>query len=92
MKTNIFRTTRPTLFTTNLKSVVSANRQDNVNIQNQETKSPYYSGSFRYDQIGEALKSTQEIQLDYTLFENHTFFNSAVAKVNVAFDKISIIQ
>ena len=88
MKTNIFRTTRPTLFTTNLKSVVSANRQDNVTIQNQETKSPYYSGSFRYDQIGEALKSTQEIQLDYTLFENHTFFNSAVAKVNVAFDKI----
>lgn len=88
MKSNIFRTTRPTLFTSNLKAYTAANRLDDVTIENQELSSPYFSGSFRYDQIGEALKSTQEINIDYSKWENHTFFNSAVAKTNVAFGKI----
>ena len=35
-----------------------------------------------------AIKSTQEIPLDWSRFENHTFFNSAQSKVNVAFDRI----
>ena len=44
--------------------------------------------SFRYDSPGSPLKSTQQIPIDWSKFENHTFFNSAEAKVNSAFDII----
>lgn len=45
------------------------------------------SSSFRYgDKIG--LTSTQQLRVDWTKFENHTFFHSAVAKVNESFDKL----
>ena len=47
------------------------------------------SASFRWDQgwpVG--LKSTQQLRLDFSKFENHTFFNSAEVKVNVAFDRV----
>jgi hypothetical protein len=46
------------------------------------------TSSFRYEDPGYGLKSTQEIPLDWEKFENHTFFNSAQSKVNVAFHKI----
>ena len=46
------------------------------------------TGSFRYDTPGEGFKSTQEIPLDWSKWENHTFFNSAVVSTNVAFDNI----
>ena len=44
--------------------------------------------SFRLDAPGTGLKSTQQIPLDWSSFENHTFFNSAQAKTNVAFESI----
>ena len=46
------------------------------------------SGTFRYDSPGSALKSTQQLNVDFSKFKNHTFFNSAEMKVQVAFDKI----
>ena len=46
------------------------------------------TSSFRYEEAGLGLRSTQEVPLDWSVFENHTFFNSARSKVNVAFDKI----
>jgi len=46
------------------------------------------SSSFRLDPPGTGFKSTQQIPLDWSLFENHTFFNSAQAKTNVAFETI----
>ena len=46
------------------------------------------TSSFRYDNPGSGLKSTQELDIDYDTFTNHTFFNSAVSKVNVSFDKV----
>jgi len=46
------------------------------------------TSSFRYDELGEGLRSTQEINLDWSKFENHTFFNSAQSKINVAFNEI----
>ena len=45
------------------------------------------SSSFRYGDKP-YLTSTQQLRLDWTKFENHTFFHSAVANVNEAFDKI----
>lgn len=46
------------------------------------------SGSWRFDPPRSGLKSTQQLHIDYSKFENHVFFNSARAKVNMAFDNI----
>lgn len=47
-----------------------------------------HEGFFRYDPLGYPLKSTQQLNLDWSRFENHTFFSSAEVKVNEAFNKI----
>jgi len=44
--------------------------------------------SFRYEPYDSPLKSTQQLSINFSKFENHTFFNSAVGKVSVAFNKI----
>ena len=46
------------------------------------------SGTFRYDPPGSPLKSTQQVNVDFSQFENHTFFNSAEMKVQFAFEKL----
>ena len=46
------------------------------------------ANSFRYDPYGTGLKSTQQLQVDWSEFENHTFYSSAQVKTNVAFEKI----
>jgi hypothetical protein len=46
------------------------------------------SVSFRNDPPGSPLKSTQQIPLDWSKFENHTFFSSAEVNINVAFNNI----
>lgn len=46
------------------------------------------SGSWRFDPPRTGIKSTQQLHIDYSKFENHVFFNSARAKVNMAFDNI----
>ena len=46
------------------------------------------TGSFRFASPVDGLISTQQINLDYSKFENHTFFDSGVSKVNVAFDRL----
>jgi hypothetical protein len=38
------------------------------------------TGSFRFDSPGSPLKSTQQLNVDFSNFSNHTFFNSAEAK------------
>jgi hypothetical protein len=53
---------------------------NDTNISNQD--------SFAYDQAGVGLKSTQQLNVDWSKFENHTFFMSAEAKVNLAFEQI----
>src|SRR5690606_23716288 len=47
-----------------------------------------HTSSFIYDPPGSPLKSTQQLNVDWSRFENHTFFMSAEAKVNLAFDQI----
>lgn len=46
------------------------------------------TSSFRYASTTGPIKSTQQINIDYSKFENHTFFDSAISKVNIAIDKI----
>ena len=47
-----------------------------------------YDNDYRLDGPDSGVRSTQQINIDYNIFENHVFFDSAVSKVNVAFDKI----
>jgi len=46
------------------------------------------TSSFIYDPQDAPLKSTQQLNIDWSKFENHTFFMSAEAKVNLAFEQI----
>ena len=46
------------------------------------------TGSFRFDAPGAALKSTQQLPVDFSQWENHTFFASAESNVNIVFEKI----
>lgn len=46
------------------------------------------SSSFRRSTPGDALRSTQQLPVDWSDFSNHTFFASAQANTNIAFDKI----
>jgi hypothetical protein len=50
-------------------------------------QAPNFS-SFRFSPPGSPLKSTQQLPVDWSNFANHTFFSSAVANVNVSFDKV----
>lgn len=43
---------------------------------------------FKYNLTEDGLKSTQQLNIDWSNFANHTFYNSAQVKVNVAFDRI----
>lgn len=46
------------------------------------------TSSFIYDPQDAPMKSTQQLNVDWSKFENHTFFMSAEAKVNLAFEQI----
>ena len=46
------------------------------------------TSSFRFDPAGSALKNTQQLNIDFSKFENHCFFNSARNKVHTAIEKI----
>lgn len=46
------------------------------------------TSSFQYDAPGTGVKSTQQLQLDFSKFENHVFFSSAEVKVNESFERI----
>jgi hypothetical protein len=69
----------------NLRSRYPVKSLSNANLGSTNIVS---SSSFRYDALGTGLKSTQEIPLDWSKFENHTFFHSAKAKVDEAFYRI----
>jgi len=44
--------------------------------------------SWFYDADDAPLKSTQQLNVDWSKFENHTFFMSAEVKTNLAFDQV----
>ncbi|MDB4337465.1 LamG domain-containing protein [bacterium] len=67
------------------KLLVSGRSAKKTNFENIEAGT---TSSFRYDSFGEGIKSSQQLNIDFSKFENHTFFNSAVVNTNIAFDKI----
>ena len=79
------------LFTANKVQGLTENRASIVNVTAASVTgsiSTNVTSSFRYDDPGNPLKSTQQLNIDWSKFENHTFFNSAEAKVNMAFEQI----
>ena len=85
-KSIILNTNRPGFFT----PAVNRSSQDSILAAAQVKERTFKSfvntnlantSSFRYgDKVG--LVSTQQLSTDYSKFENHTFFHSAVANVN----------
>ena len=61
------------------KDVKLKDKFDNTNLHS--------TASFRYGDKP-FIVSTQQLNVDWSRFENHTFFHSAVANVNEAFDRI----
>lgn len=55
-------------------------------VEQQDVASFKEFNSFKYDPISSPLKSTQQLNIDWSKFENHTFFSSAEVKVNDAFN------
>ena len=87
MSSNIKK--RPALFQQQGVNINKASNLDGETLKYFRDNTNFFStASFRYDPPGAGIKSTQQIPIDYSQFENHTFFDSAQAKVNVAFDKI----
>jgi len=61
---------------------------DEVTLKKLRDTNFFEEESFRYEPMGSGIKSTQELSVNYDKFENHVFFDSAQAKINIAFDKI----
>jgi len=73
-----------------LKSAVSDTRPAQLTFSDVvgESSNIASTSSFKYDPLSYGLKSTQQLNVDWSKFENHTFFSSAEVKTNVAFDQI----
>ena len=84
-------TKKTTLFTpSTIRSITGGNRStvENISAASLSGSMTSTTGSFRHDPPGSPLKSTQQLPIDWSKFENHTFFNSAESKVNVAFERV----
>lgn len=71
-----------------VKSLLAHQREVRATLTDVADTNIHSTSSFFYDRPGEGLKSTQQLNVDWSKFQNHTFFNSAEANVNVAFDRI----
>lgn len=91
-KSIILNTNRPGFFTPSARrssqdSTLAAAQVKERLFKSFENTNLQSTSSFRYgDKVG--LVSTQQLPFDYSKYENHTFFHSAIAKTNEAFDKI----
>ena len=90
MSYRLLKLKKPKLFKPSYKrgdqSLSLSTNPNNISIKGTAGNSESTS-SFRYES-NKSLKSTQQLNIDYSYFENHTFFDSALSKTNIAFDKI----
>lgn len=90
---NNLRFNRPPLFQPNfvrnlVESAAGANSYTKVIGADMEDSVVGEQDTFKYDSDGTGVKNTQQLNIDWSKFENHTFFNSAAVKTNVAFETI----
>lgn len=82
---------RPSLFEPSVIRGITTTQGNSV-VLSKENPNPVVSsattGSFKYDQTGRGVRNTQQLRIDWSKFENHTFFNSAQVKTNVAVQKV----
>lgn len=95
IKDNLYnlQNNKPTLFSPSVIRNIITTEGDSVTLQTVNANDLLNTNidstsSFRYDLSGNGIKSTQQLNVDWSKFEEHTFFNSAQVKTNVAFDKI----
>ena len=87
---NRLQTTRPGIFSPSLRRDSFAADKSLINKTNDDLThlSIGTSDYFLYNAPGTGIKNTQQLPIDFSKFENHTFFSSAKTNVNVAFDNI----
>jgi len=71
-----------------LRSAVLGSRPIQLVFNDVKDTNVLSTSSFIYDPPRSPLKSSQQLHVDWSSFENHTFFMNAEAKVNIAFDQI----
>lgn len=71
-----------------LRSTLAGSRPLTLTFSEISDTNALSTSSFIYDSSDAPLKSTQQLNVDWSKFENHTFFMSAEAKVNLAFEQI----
>jgi hypothetical protein len=71
-----------------LKAALSGSRPIQLTYSDVKDTNISSTSSFIYDPSGSPLKSTQQLNVDWSKFQNHTFFMSAEAKVNLSFDQL----
>lgn len=71
-----------------LKAAIENNRPLQLTFSEVKDSNILSTSSFIYDAQDAPLKSTQQLNVDWSKFENHTFFMSAEAKVNLAFEQV----
>lgn len=85
--TDVLVNLKPRLF----KQSVATNLAKTTVLQQKSIESNISVGataSFRYDPIGSGIKSTQQFNVEWSDFAQHTFYNSAQVKTNEAFKTI----
>ena len=86
-KRDIAKSKRPSLFKSE-KTINRLGSEREISLSLLGDTNAGATGSFRYDSYAEAIKNTQQLNVDWSKFRNHTFFNSAQAKTNIAISKI----
>lgn len=71
-----------------LRAAVSGTRPITMTFSEVSDTNILSTSSFAYDATNTGLKSTQQLNVDWSKFEKHTFFSSAEANVNMAFEQI----
>lgn len=71
-----------------LKAALEGNRPLQLTFSEVKDSNILSTSSFIYDPQDAPLKSTQQLNIDWSKFENHTFFMSAEAKVNLSFEQV----
>lgn len=71
-----------------LRSAVSGSRPVSLSFNDVKDTNISSTSSFIYDSGRQPLKSTQQLHVDWSKFENHAFFMNAEAKTNIAFHQI----
>ena len=84
---NRLQNLRPGVFSSAIRRETVDGSKSLVNKTNKDlsNSSVATSNYFLYDSPETGISNTQQLPINFSKFENHTFFNSAQANVNVCF-------